>query len=327
VHVNHLDVSESLSVFILLDVFTMSGGVDALALKEEDVTKFLACGTHLGTQNTDYQMVDYIYKRKPDGIHIINLRKTWEKLLFAARAIVAIENPADVCAISSKEFAQRAVLKFAYHTGATPVAGRYTPGTFTNQVQAAFREPRLLVVTDPRMDHQAVTESAYVNIPVIAFSNTDSPVRYVDIAIPCNNQGPQSVGLMWWLLTREVLRLRGTISRDVKWDVMVDLYFYRDQEEVEKEEQAAQDRAIREAPEITPAAPVADQWAGDEPAEWVEGAPAAPTIAYQPAPQVQDWSATTQDEWVQPEVAAPVVAAAPAPAQPSNWGGAQNSGW
>lgn len=45
-------------------------------------------------------------------------------------------------------------------------------------------------------------------------------------------KGPQSIGLMWWLLAREVLRLRGTISREHPWEVMVDLYFYRDPEEV-----------------------------------------------------------------------------------------------
>lgn len=45
----------------------MSGGLDALALKEEDVTKFLACSTHLGAQNADFQMEAYVYKRKPDG--------------------------------------------------------------------------------------------------------------------------------------------------------------------------------------------------------------------------------------------------------------------
>ena len=61
--------------------------------------------------------------------------------------------------------------------GATPIAGRFTPGTFTNQIQAAFREPRLLVVTDPRADHQPLTEVSYVNLPTIALCNTDSPLR------------------------------------------------------------------------------------------------------------------------------------------------------
>lgn len=114
---------------------TMSGGLDVLALKEEDVKMFLVCGTHLGPNNTDFQMEQYVYKRRSDGGYIINLRRTWEKLLLAARAIAAIENPADVCVISARPYGQRAVLKFASATGATPIAGRFTPGTFTNQIQ------------------------------------------------------------------------------------------------------------------------------------------------------------------------------------------------
>ncbi|KAH0500014.1 40S ribosomal protein SA [Microtus ochrogaster] len=86
-------------------------------------------------------MEQYIYKMKSDGIYIINLERTWEKLLLAALAIVAIENPADVSVISSRNTGQQALLKFAAATGAIPIAGRFTLVFFTNQIQAAFREP------------------------------------------------------------------------------------------------------------------------------------------------------------------------------------------
>ncbi|ERE68917.1 40S ribosomal protein SA [Cricetulus griseus] len=94
---------------------------------------------------------------------------------------------------TAKNTRQRAVLKFAAATRATPIAGCFTPGTFTNQIQAAFLEPRLLVVTDPKADHQPLTDASYVNLPTIALYNTDCPLHYVDIAIPCNKQQRSSL--------------------------------------------------------------------------------------------------------------------------------------
>jgi small subunit ribosomal protein SAe len=174
------------------------------------------------------------------GIHLINIGKTWEKLVLAARIIAAVENANDVCVISARSYGQRAVLKFAAHTGAQAIAGRFTPGNFTNYITRSFKEPRLIVVTDPRIDHQAIREASYVNIPVIAFCDTDAPLKFVDVAIPTNNKSKQAIGLMWWLLAREVLRLRGTIPRTPDgWNIMVDMFFYRDPEEVEKEQQDA----------------------------------------------------------------------------------------
>ncbi|CAK4778098.1 unnamed protein product, partial [Aphanomyces euteiches] len=276
-----------------------------LTQREEDIQKMLAAMVHIGTRNADSQMADYIWRRRNDGIHIINVGQTWEKLMLAAKVIVAVENPADVIAISARPYGQRAVLKFAQYTGCQAIAGRFTPGTFTNQITKQFREPRLLIITDPRTDSQPVRESAYVNVPVIAFCDSDSPLRYVDVAIPANNKGKLSIGLLYWLLAREVLRLRGTISRALPWDVAVDLFFYRDPEELAKAEEA-QSGAVDEVAR----------------AGWSNEAAAAETAA-EPAtlyaePASAEWGAAG-GEWGAEAAAGGWDATAAAPAAGSSW--------
>jgi small subunit ribosomal protein SAe len=107
----------------------------------------------------------------------------------------------------------------------------------TNQNTKIFVEPRLLILTDPRIDYNALVESSYVNIPIIALCNTDNSLGYVDCAIPCNNRSKKSLAMIFWLLTREVLRLKGELT-DQAFDVLPDLFMYRNVEKkIEKEEE------------------------------------------------------------------------------------------
>ncbi|KAL3698438.1 hypothetical protein R1sor_012514 [Riccia sorocarpa] len=302
-----------------------------LSQREADVQMMLAADVHLGTKNCDFQMERYVWRRRADGIFIINLGKTWDKLQLAARVIVSIENPQDIIVQSARPYGQRAVLKFAQYTGAQAIAGRHTPGTFTNQLQNTFSEPRLLILTDPRTDHQPIKEAALGNIPTIAFCDTDSPMKHVDLAIPANNKGKHSIGCLFWLLGRMVLQMRGTITPTRPWDVMVDLFFYREPEDTkdrEEEEGGAPEFTPAEyvaPPAITPADP---QWDGAAEGTWEPETATLPPTALAAGVAPAEWvaAAPTGAGWEAPPVAASFIP--PASVVPTGWEAAPAvNGW
>jgi len=213
-----------------------------LTRKEKDLLRLLHSECHLGNTNYHHTMERYINHITPEGVPIFKVEDTYNKIKLAARLIAAQPNLEDVIVVSSRDLGQRAVIKFATFTGCSATSNaRWTPGVLTNHMTKQFKEPRLMVVVDTYADRKAIVEASYMNIPVIALTNSDSSLQFVDVAIPCNNKSTQSISMIFWLLAREVRILNGQLRKDDEWEIMVDLFYYKTVEDQEKQE-------IKEAP-------------------------------------------------------------------------------
>lgn len=184
--------------------------------KQEDIQAMIITHTHLCAKNWTDKMTPYVFARKQDGVNIIHLEKTWQKLMIAARILASIKNPEDILIVGSKEYAQRPVMKFAQHVGCRYITTKWIGGTLTNYIIKQFVEPRIVIVADPTIDYGAITEATYVNIPVIALWNTDNNLKNINLAIPCNNKGKESLAIIFYLLAREIKYLKNEIPREKK---------------------------------------------------------------------------------------------------------------
>ena len=178
-------------------------------LAPEDM--YLMSGVHIGTQQKNSDMLKYVYKVRSDGLYILNIRYTDLRIRIAAR-MIARYSPEDVVAVSARQYAEKPVKMFAEVTGVKAITGRFIPGTFTNPQLPTYMEPELVIISDPAIDRQALTEAVQINVPVIAFCDVNNSTRFVDLVIPANNKGRKSLAFIYYLLAREVLKVTGRIQ-------------------------------------------------------------------------------------------------------------------
>ena len=183
--------------------------IDGELLVPEDV--YLTSGVHIGTQYKSADMKDFIYKVRQDGLYVLNVKKTDERIRAAAHFLAGFD-PKRILVASARQYGQRPAREFSKAIGAPAFAGRFVPGTLTNPINPSFMEPDVLVVTDPAADKQALAEAMNLGIPIIAMCDANNETRNVDLVIPTNNKGRRSLACIYWLLTREVLVDRGDIK-------------------------------------------------------------------------------------------------------------------
>jgi len=172
------------------------------------VEEYLAAGVHIGTQQKTQDMKKFIYRVRGDGLYILDIRATDERIKTVAKFLAQFDPP-KIMVVTSRQYGQYPAKKFAESVGGRAITGRFIPGTMTNQNLSGYSEPEVLMVTDPVGDKQAIEEAIQAGIPVVALCDTNNMTSYVDLVLPTNNKGRKALSLVYYLLTSEVLRHRG----------------------------------------------------------------------------------------------------------------------
>ncbi|NYZ60790.1 30S ribosomal protein S2 [Candidatus Micrarchaeota archaeon] len=173
--------------------------------------KYLEAGLHIGTRFKTIDMKPFIFKRRDDGLFILDLRKIDERIRIAAKMLSKYK-PDEVLVVASRLYSANAAGKFSHLTGVDIIKGRFIPGTMTNIKLPLFKEPKIMLVCDPKGEAEAVREASRMGIPIIALCDTDNNTGFIDWVVPTNNKGRKALALVFYLLTRELMMGQGKIS-------------------------------------------------------------------------------------------------------------------
>ena len=174
--------------------------------ENEDMKKqIFSTGIRVGTEVKTKFMTPFITKASPEGLYMLDLDITLSRIQTAGRFIKKFDINR-VVVYSGRSYCKTPIEKFCELTGAKMMLGRFMPGTLTNPSLPFYIEPQLIIISDPRVDSQAVTEATNAGIPVIGIANTDNITSKLDLIIPANNRGRKALATVYWLLAREILQ-------------------------------------------------------------------------------------------------------------------------
>lgn len=186
-----------------------------------DLETYETHAVHIGTQQKSADMSNFIQEVRSDGLYLLDVNITDSRIRTIA-SFINRYNVANVMVVSARQYGQRPARKFSEAVGAKSAVGRFIPGSLTNPALRSYIEPDILMVTDPAADQQALSEAVDSGLPIIAICDANNNLRNVDLVLPANNKGRRSLALIFWLLSREVLKLRGETT-DEAWAEANDL--------------------------------------------------------------------------------------------------------
>ena len=198
-----------------------------MAVKQENflvpLDVYLKAGLHIGTKFKTKYMDSFIYKIRPDGLAVLNIQAI-NKRIEVACAFLSQYEPDDILVVGKRENGWKAMKLFSQVTGIRCYSGRYHPGIMTNPELEDFLEAKVIIVTDPWPDKDAVRDAVSTGAAVIAMCDTNNESNYIDLVVPCNNKGKKSLGLFFYILAREYMKGKGMIKSEKEMKVSIDKF-------------------------------------------------------------------------------------------------------
>ncbi|MBI2668129.1 30S ribosomal protein S2 [Candidatus Woesearchaeota archaeon] len=182
---------------------------------------YLKVGLHIGTRYKTKYMEPFIYKIRPDGLAVMNIQRIDERIGIASKFLSRYE-PNDILIVCRRENGEKAVRLFSKITGIRSFAGRYPPGVLTNSSLETFTEAKIVLVTDPYPDKNAIRDAVRVGIPVISLCDTNNEANYIDLVVPMNNKGKKSLALLFFILAKEYLKSKDIIKKDSEFKYVLE---------------------------------------------------------------------------------------------------------
>ena len=179
--------------------------------KKEDQTiltpleDYIKTASYLGMKVITPTMKKYVYRRRLDGLAILNTLLVDKKLADGIDFIKQFK-PGDWTLVCKREAGWRGAKMFKELTGVRTFTKKYPSGILTNTKLDNFVETKMILICDPWLDKNALADAKNVRIPVVGICDTNNHTADIDIVMIGNNKSNKSLGLFFWLMAGEYMK-------------------------------------------------------------------------------------------------------------------------
>lgn len=176
------------------------------------IEDYLKSSIHLGTRVITPDMRQYVYKRRADGLAVLNTSLIDKKLRDAVDYLSQF-SPEDIILVCKREVGWKAALLFSKVTKIRTFTKKYPPGILTNPKLDTFIETKLVFISDPWLDKNALADANNIGVPVLSVCDTNNYTQGITKKIIGNNKSAKSLGIIFYLMAKLYVEKRGLDSK------------------------------------------------------------------------------------------------------------------